>query len=705
MATKRFHTCSKDCYGACCFFGEWDDTKTDKYFIKGIPVKDHPFTKGFFCPKLSQRENLIYHPDRLTKPLIRTGKKPSNSIKEDLKQIDLSSALTIASDKINSVIQQFGAKSILCAFYSGNSGLISMYSPLRFFKAIEATITTDGICNEGGCAGLQQMFGTYSTTNPFQLTNEHVNLIVVWGSNLSESNNHAYQIIKGMQSKGVKLVVLDNRKTKIAEEADLFINIFPGMDNIIAKQVLYELNKRGEFDLDFLAKHCSNYQNVIDPINLKGGAIPYELKEIYPSTSDISAFVDLLVKYKHNTIFNIGYGVQKDRYGGRMVQAAALIQVVLGNLGKQGTGIIYSQSDFNRPYRQPVLDFITGDEMFRGNNSPRSNQKSKEIPLIKLAEELNSAEYKLLFIYNFNPATSLPDLNQLYMSFLKKDLYIIVHDMFLTATTQFADLIIPAKFDLETYDIISSYYIPGFSINEAGPCPHPNCISNYDLFASISKRVKMGNNGLYNLSEQQFYIESLKRLPNNIQKGLKTKKYYLLQNLDDVPYQSLQFPTQFKDNPNDTGKIDLSNLNLNLSDRLPPSLPKNLFRLITPSHQYLLHSQLGLINAQKLQDFDYIFVNPNDIIALKYLGIREGDIVKIYNELGTGIYKIKGSPMVGNKTAMIYSGLHSHPKSIEPQQIINSNNANIFTPAQPEELGLSGAYNSAYVMISSIEKQ
>ena len=71
----RFGTCSKDCYGSCVFRGIWNDSASESKFLSAHPLKEHPFTNGFFCPKFKQREDLIYHQERLKHPLIRKGPK------------------------------------------------------------------------------------------------------------------------------------------------------------------------------------------------------------------------------------------------------------------------------------------------------------------------------------------------------------------------------------------------------------------------------------------------------------------------------------------------------------------------------------------------------------------------------------------------------------------------------------------------------
>ncbi|MHA1351157.1 MAG: hypothetical protein ACTSPZ_10035 [Promethearchaeota archaeon] len=127
---KRYGTCSKDCYGSCVFIGEWDDQAPEKKLIIARPLKEHPFTNGFFCPKLNNREKLLYHPQRVKTALIRSGPKGSNSFTS----VSLEEALNLISTQLTTVKEKYKSSSIVAAYYAGNSGLISMYSPFRFYN-------------------------------------------------------------------------------------------------------------------------------------------------------------------------------------------------------------------------------------------------------------------------------------------------------------------------------------------------------------------------------------------------------------------------------------------------------------------------------------------------------------------------------------------------------------------------------------------
>ncbi|MHA1728409.1 MAG: molybdopterin-dependent oxidoreductase, partial [Promethearchaeota archaeon] len=527
----RFGTCSKDCYGSCVFKGEWDDSAPEHKFLSAIPLKDHPFTQGIFCKKLNGRNDLIYLPKRLKKALIRTqaGSKRSDR-GNDLKPVGLQYALDIISKKIKSTAEKHGSDSILGAYYSGNSGLISRNAPLRFFGRLNATVTKDGICNEGGNAGLNKLFGTYSTMNPTQLNNAR--LIVVWGCNLSETNNHAYLLIKKALKNGAKLVVIDCRNTKIAEDAHLFLQIFPLTDYLLVKMVLHYLIIRSEYDSSFLIKHVNGFKSVFAEVN------HIDENEIFSRTginkTSLQHFLELLVKFKHQTVFNIGYGVQKNFYGGNIIKTIALIQIFLGSIGKSGSGIIYSQSEFVKPFIQPIIDYITKKTLF---------PPLKEISLIKLGTELASNKYKMLFIFNLNPLTSLPNLSQLRKSISRDDLFVVVHELFLNETTAYADVVIPAKFDIETNDIITPYFFPSISITQAGPCPYSDCLSNHEFFQQLAWKMGWGKEKIFAENDELIFQKCILMLPLNIRKDLLENGYHAIFESNDIPYEDLCFPT------------------------------------------------------------------------------------------------------------------------------------------------------------------
>jgi anaerobic selenocysteine-containing dehydrogenase len=674
----RISTCGKDCYGNCVFEGIWDDNAPEKKLIRAIPLTQHPFTRGFFCAKMKNRQDYLYHSDRLKTAKIRSGPKGSGqfqnlSISDALEKIALSCKKTLASN---------GPKSILGAFYSGNSHLISVYSPFRFFGAIGARISGGGICNEGGIAGLQQMFGTYSTTNPFQINSPETKLIINWGSNLSETNVHAYTMVKQAIKRGVVLINIDSRRTAIAKDANIAVECYPGTEHLIAQLLLHYLITHDSptgpvLDHEFLNTNIENledlriYLSVVPKLNQMNFT-----NAVGVSYEKISEIAELLLKYRHHTLFNIGTTVQKHFQGGRMVQQIALLQILLGNVGKPGTGIIYSQSAFNRKFNAPLLKYITHSE---------HNPPIDEVPLIDLGRVLSHRDgpdaVKVLFIWNFNPASSLPDQNLLRDGLRREDLITVVLDVFATETTHFADFVIPSTFDLENDDLLTAFYIPGISRTIAGPCPYGNCLSNWDFFRKLATHMGL-QDPCFNESADIIVKKSINLLPESMKNDVLSKGYSLLFHEDDLPFADSQFPTLSKKIHFPALKMDFDKVWMNRWLQREP----NEFFLLSPSHNMQLHSQLSQFNKNECQR---VFMHPEDLATL---GLSSGQKVVVMNEYGKAILTVTESDIVMKRVVLIYSGVQfgDDPDSF---------NVNRFTPSQAEMLGGSGSYYSTLVTI------
>ncbi len=652
--------------------GEWNDQAPENKLVTAKPLKEHPFTNGFFCPKLNNREKLLYHPRRIKTALIRSGSKGSNSFK----QISLEKAVNLISEKLTTIKNKFEPSSIVAAYYAGNNGLISQFSPIRFFGKFGATITTGGICNEAGIHALSQMFGNYSTTNPFQIYNPNNKLIVVWGSNIADRNNHAYFLVKKAIKNGSLVVVVNPIRTKLVENATLFLQPFPGTDYLIAKYIMNKIIASGKYDKDFLIQHIDNYKNLIAKVER------IDRNKVFHQTGltreILEGFTNLLVKFQHKTLFIVGFGPQKYFYGGKNLNAIALIQILLGNFGKLGTGFLFSQSGFNKEFTAPLMNYITHPKLYPPYNS---------FPLVTLGSSLSSNKFKMLFTYNLNPASSLPNQTILRKSLSRDDLFVVVLDMFLNETTKFADIVIPAKFDLECYDLITPYFIPGISINQGGPCPYSDCLSNYEFFQLLAKQNGWGDDMLFQETQKEIFEKCVELLPKEAQQSLKLNGYYIPFGINDIPFEDLYFPTF-------NGKIQIQRSNLELFD---PKLNfllhrnQNEFYLLSPAHKYFIHSQMGEIHREFENVFGKIFLNPYDIESI---GLKLHENVLVSNKFGEARFILDQNSALKSGTALIYSGLPFANTLYE--------NVNFFTPEKPEESELSGAYFSVIVKISKI---
>jgi anaerobic selenocysteine-containing dehydrogenase len=472
------------------------------------------------------------------------------------------------------------------------------------------------------------------------------------------------------------VVVINPLRTNLVEKATLHLQPFPGTDYLIAKYIMSKILKTKKYDTDFLTQHVENYENLFTKLeNLNE---PKVLRNTGLNRDKLDAFLDKLFEFQHKTLFIAGFGPQKYFYGGKNLISIALIQILLGNFGKPGTGFLYSQSGFNKAYTNLLMDYITQQKAYPPHNS---------FPLVTLGSFLSSNKYKMLFVFNLNPASSLPNQTILRKSLSRGDLFIVVLDMFLNETTKFANVVIPAKFDLECNDFITPYFVPGISLNQGGPCPYSECLSNYEFFQLLAKKCKWTDDELLQENQKKIFERCLDLLPKEIQQDLKENGFSIPFEQNDIPYEDLNFPTT-------SGKIQIQPTNLELfNPELNFSLHRgqNEFYLLSPAHKYFIHSQMGELHENFKDVFNKIYLNPSDIESI---GLKPNDEVIVSNQFSKGKYILEHNSALKQGIGLIYSGL--------PFANAISKNANFFTPERPEESQLSGAYFSTIVKISKV---
>lgn len=445
---ERHHTCSKDCWGGCCFTTTWERGDGEETLVAVTPAREHPYTRGFVCRKLQRRAALVTHPARLTTPLERDRPQPGHPKvphpQSEFHALPDARAWEVAGARLRAILAESGPRALLAASYAGNVGFFACHYPHRLWRRLGCRVTTGSICNAGGKAGLRALFGTHSITNPLQVLAPETRFLVVWGRNLSEMDVHGYHLLKQARRQGVQLAVVDPRGTRVARDADLHVRPRPGSDALVAAGLVKILYARGAEDREYLARHVLG----AGAIRGESQRVPWET--IRASTGlpreTFEEFAGLLATHRHHTLFDVGAGVQKYEHGGATVRSLALVQVVLGNVGKPGTGILYSQGDFRADAYQHVASFARG-----GPVGPAARQ----VDLLALADALapgRADPVRALVAYNFNPASSLPDQATFRAALARDDLFVVVVDQFFTETAAYADLIFPAKLEMESAD-------------------------------------------------------------------------------------------------------------------------------------------------------------------------------------------------------------------------------------------------------------
>src|ERR1700730_6371699 len=249
---QQASVCTFDCPDTCSLTVDVDDGRIVK--VRGSTAL--PYTANVICNKVARYTGDFVHGEqRLLYPLRRTGPKGSGQFE----LISWEAALDDIYERVAAVIGRWGPQAVMPLNYAGPHGFLAGDSmSLRFFNRLGAS----QLYRRALCGGVRSeaWAGTYGAVPgcPPELA-EHAKLNIVWGNNATVSNVHLVRGIRRAKRRGGRLAVVDPLRSKIAEQADLHLQILPGTDTLLAWAVAAELERAGALDEAFIAAHVLGF--------------------------------------------------------------------------------------------------------------------------------------------------------------------------------------------------------------------------------------------------------------------------------------------------------------------------------------------------------------------------------------------------------------------------------------------------------------
>lgn len=476
--TLLHSTCPHDCPSACALDIQLDD---DGRLATIRGSADQPYTAGTICAKVARYADRLYHPERLTQPLRRTGSKGSGQFAE----ISWDEALDEVAERFQQAIGRYGAETVWPYYYAGTMGQLQRNSILSLthvggFSRMDGTVCTR-IAASGWQAGVGDLLGSH----PEKMAESE--LLILWGSNAAATQiNVITHFNRAKKARGAKLVVVDVYRNATAAKADLFLQIRPGSDGALACAVAQVLLSESLVDREFLAQH-SDFTADVEAHLLS--CTPEWAAEITGlSVADIREFAHL---YGHSarSFIRLGIGLSRSRNGASNVHAISCLPTLKGDWHKPGSGALLMTSGASR--FNPAL--ITAQEAFDSETRLLDMSRIGAV-LTGEAEALqHGPPVTAMLMQNVNPATIAPNLNKVQRGLSRDDLFLCVHEQFMTDTAKFADIVLPATMFLEHDDCYSSY---GHTYLQAGPKAVDAlaaCRSNHQVVSALAKRLGLSH--------------------------------------------------------------------------------------------------------------------------------------------------------------------------------------------------------------------
>jgi anaerobic selenocysteine-containing dehydrogenase len=667
MATDPVKTaCPLDCPDACSLEVTVEEGRVTK--IDGGHA--NPVTGGYICAKIRRYSDHVYGPERLLTPARRNGPKGEGRFEP----IGWDEALGIVADKLVKTRTEQGGEAILPFSYGGSNGYLSQdTTDARLFRRLGASRLARTVCAAPTTAAAGGLYGKMPGVGYADYV--HARLIVVWGANPSASGIHLVPHIQEAQRRGAKLVVVDPRRTALARRADLHLAVKPGTDLPLALAVIRWLFAEGRADLSFLAEHARGGEELArraEPWTLEHAA---EVADV--AASSIERFARLYAD-SSPAVVRCGWGLERNRNGGSAAAAVLALPAVAGKFGLRGGGYTLSNSGA----------FALDTEAAACEAEPQT----RIVNMNHLGQTLASAEppVRVLFVYNCNPLATMPRQDLVREGLKREDLFTVVFEQVMTDTARYADVLLPATTFLERAEMASGYGAYALQLGPAVIAPVGESRSNHEVFAELGRRTGVARPGEPETAEA--LAEAILGTSSNAP-GLRAAMARDLVAFPPAGTTPVQFVDVFPATPD--ARIDLVPKDLDreapggLYGYWPdPASERHPLALISPATDKRISSTLGQLHRGHVP----VELNPTDARAR---GIHDGDRVRIANDLGEVVCRVRVREEVRPGVAVLPKGLWAH-------NCENGSTANALSPDTLTDLAGGACFNDARVQIERL---
>ncbi len=429
------------CAAGCGFY-----VAVEKERATGIEyMPEHPASDGALCSKGNAALEVLYHEDRLRHPMKKKG--------DGWARISWDEALDLVARGLGKAIKEYGPEKV--GFLASSKCTNEENYLIEKMARCLGSPNVDNcarLCHAPSVVGLNRTLGAAGMTNPISdLANSKCIFII--GSNLAENHPILSRWIHRAKDSGAVVIVADPRMTHTAWMADVFLQLKPGTDVALLNGIAHVMVKEGLIDNDFIAKHTRGFQSLASAVK---DYTPEKVEEI------TGVFAEDIIRaaraYAISPASAIVYsmGITQHTTGTDNVQAIANLALISGHIGRPGTGVMPLRGQNNV---QGACDMGALAEFYPGYKKADDPETVKffskawdtgALPMgcgltaTEMIDAAASGQIRAMYIVGEDPANS--DSRSTYTREALENLdFLVVQDIFMTATAQLADVVLPAS--------------------------------------------------------------------------------------------------------------------------------------------------------------------------------------------------------------------------------------------------------------------
>ena len=433
--------------------------KDDK--ILRVEGRDGPANFSRLCVKGRYGFDYLNHPQRLQKPLIRREGVPKGMNEffdpadpsKMFREASWEEAMDLAIGGLKKIKDDLGGAG-LSGFGSAKGSNEEAY---LFQKLVRAGFGTNNVdhctrlCHASSVAALLEGIGSGAVSNQVEDV-QHAEVFLVIGSNPTTNHPVAATFMKNAIRDGKKLILLDPRKTDIARHATHFLQFNASTDVSLLNSILHAIIDEGLTDEKFIAERTTDYEE------LKANVADFSPEKMAAKTgidAETVREVARLFASSNGSMIFWGMGISQHIHGTDNSRCLIALSMITGQVGRPGTGLhpLRGQNNVQGASDAGLIPMMFPD--YRRVDNPEANEffskywnaeldNKAGLTVVEIMHSILEGNIRGMYIMGENPAMSDPNLNHARAALAALD-HLVVQDMFLTETSAFADVVLPAS--------------------------------------------------------------------------------------------------------------------------------------------------------------------------------------------------------------------------------------------------------------------
>ncbi len=473
-------------------------------YVEGI---NGPANEGRLCVKGRFGFDYIHHPHRLTKPLIRRPDAPAKGLNVDpgnwqthFREASWDEALDFAANGLKGLAEKTGGKAV-AGFGSAKCSNEEAYLFQKFIRQGFGHNNVDHctrLCHASSVAALLENVGSGAVTATFnEIKNADVAIVI--GCNPVENHPVAATYFKQFTKRGGKLIVMDPRGVGLRRFATHMLKFRPGADVSMLNAIMHVIVEEGLYDRQYIEGYTENWE--AEKAHL-ANFTPEKMEAICGiPAAELRAVAREFATAKAGMIF-WGMGVSQHIHGTDNSRCLISLALMCGHVGRPGTGLhplrgqnnVQGASDAGLiPMFLPDYQTVMDDSIrakFSGVWGSGDFSNEKGLTVTEILDAVHHGDIKGMYILGENPAMSDPDLNHAREALAMLE-HLVVQDIFLTETANYADVILPAAAFYEKNGTVTNTNRQ-VQIGRAAVTPPGEAREDWAITTALANRIGLG---------------------------------------------------------------------------------------------------------------------------------------------------------------------------------------------------------------------